>query len=467
MPRTYETVYDTENVFDWESITSTFIDGILTIEEKRLDTGFRELTFYRDGYVSSILTLDSDEDVYYWKSKSTAFNTDGDIITEYVNYDNGSIVQMNITDGNVTSKIIKFPDTGAANALQQLSTIYDNGEVVRVSGSYANGTSYQDEFTDGVRDTRYWLDDPFGETDGAKPWASITIKYDITTNEMTDRTTFFDNGIKRVEAFEDGVRSSRVDEDLNDVRSWDTISITYDDTGAIASRETVYDDGDVLISRYENGIRTLTTQQDDPDGTGLNTRNWDTITSTHDESGALALRETLYDDGDTRVETFENGIRTQTIQHDDPDGTGENTRNWDIINSIYDENGDISQKLITYDDGSTNSVFYYEGGGVQFAVREDVIDGTDGVFEWEYIFSTYDEGGNRTSRQTLYDNADELIFIYEQGELQTRLDVDGDDSEDWRVQITDYGVDGNVVTTYDSVTDVPEEYFDLFGIVSF
>ena len=53
MARTYETIYDTDNAFDWAQITNTYIDGVLTIENKLLDTGFSELTFYRDGYVSS------------------------------------------------------------------------------------------------------------------------------------------------------------------------------------------------------------------------------------------------------------------------------------------------------------------------------------------------------------------------------------------------------------------------------
>lgn len=347
MPRVTSTIYDTENEFDWASITSTYIDGALAIEQKTMDTGFGEWTWYRDGYVSSFQLRDSPENTNDWDILSTAFNADGEIIAEYINYDDGRYVQQNITDGVVTSEIISFPETGAANELVRLSTIYSDGEVVRTFGTYSNGTSYQDEFTDGVRDTRYWSDRTTDGTDGAKPWTSITLEYDVATGDLIERQTFNDDGTSKTELFEGGVRSSTAQLDNfvfnSDVppadggaKAWQEINTTFDENGVISNRETTFDNGVQRLEFFEDGNRLGIIEEDVLDFAG-----WDVRMTVYDTDGNVSQRAVSFDNADETYRLYEGG---QLLGRLDLDGNDSNT--WEARLTEYPADGPI---VTTYD----------------------------------------------------------------------------------------------------------------------
>ena len=64
----------------------------------------------------------------------------------------------------------------------------------------------------------------------------------------------------------------------------------------------------------------------------------------------------------------------------------------------------------------------------------------------------------------LMDDTDEIIFLYEEEEIATRLHFDNDDSHSWYLRATEYGDTGNVITTYNTYDDVPPEYQEWIGI---
>jgi hypothetical protein len=582
MPRTTTTIYDTNNEFDWDSISTTYIDGELAIEQKTMDTGFGEWTWFRDGYVSSFQLWDSPDNTNTWNVLSTAFNADGDIIGEYITYDDGRYFQQNITDGVVTSEIMSYPETGAANELLQRSTSYWEGEVARVSGRYSNGTTYQDNYTDGVRDTRYWSDRTTDGTDGAKPWTSITLRYDTATGELTQRVTYNDDGTRKTELFEDGVRTSTVQldnfaynsdvppadggvkawerietqydangdiesrdtlfdngitraetfdggtrvlivqEDVDDVKNWDTITTAYDPNGLVSNKETVFDNGVTRADLFEFGEQFGRIERDNFNEFGEapadgGAKSWEEITTSYDANGLVDNRDTVFDNGVTRLEVFENGVRTVKIEQDNYDELGEapadgGVRYWSEIATAYDANGDIALRQTVFDDGTT-SIVEYQDGVRTFMLQTDSLDG-DGVKPWEEIVTEYDaegviasrgttfdngvarqelfEDGTRTFmveedvfdfadwgaklttydangvvdlRATIFDNSDQTIRVFEDGVLDALILGDGDNSESWEVRVTEYTPDGPVTTDYDDQFDLPQQYLDLFDFV--
>ena len=147
-----------------------------------------------------------------------------------------------------------------------------------------------------------------------------------------------------------------------------------------------------------------------------------------------------------------------TVQQDDPNGTGENTQNWDTIITQYD-GGIISQRTVIYDDGTGQQTFYVDGQR-GLSLRADVDDGTSGIYNWDMILTAYDDAGRVSQQATFYDDSDLTAFLYEDGVRQTGIEYDNDNSDDWYLCVTDYGVDGNAVTTYATIGDVPAEYAD-------
>ena len=247
---------------------------------------------------------------------------------------------------------------------------------------------------------------------------------------------------------------------------WESISTTITE-GVIDSIDTIYDDGVVKYELFENGVRVQTFQDDNLDEFGEapadgGAKSWTSIQTNYTETGQIADRETRYDDGVVKFEDFENGVRSRTFQDDNLDEFGEapadgGAKSWTSIQTNYDETGQIAQQSILYDNG-VEATKEYENGMLQFDVREDVAD----EFEWNLITTTY-EGGERVAKQTQYDNLDSLTQIFDDKMRVAQIEMDGDNSDSWAFEVTEFGLDGATVATYDSFEELPEEfaiYFD-------
>ncbi|MEP5760117.1 MAG: hypothetical protein ABJ327_12570 [Litoreibacter sp.] len=531
MSRTTTTQYDSENEFEWDSIATTFIDGVMSYTDTTFDNGLGQVVFYyADGNIRTVRDEDSEDDVFPWSSFATGFDEDGNVESTFEIRDNGTSIQENFhDDGYLISRRFDYPSNENPNALDTLSTIFNaDGSVERVFGTYENGTQYQDEYDDGVRVTRYQLDNPRDSGDGVKSWDYITINYD-TQGQVTDKTTYYDNGVSTAELFENGVRISIIRNDRDDASSWSQIASYYDGSGAIDHVETSYDDGTEKLEFFDNGIRTSIRQSDnvDPftgnapldggaktwnsidtlydasgtieyretrndDGTvkiegfddGVRTtldqydniepgtedapadggvKTWATISTRYDASGTIEFRETRNDDGTVKIEDFDDGVRSQLLQYDnvEPGAEGDGpadggAKSWAAIATIYDASGTIEFRTRLNDNG-TGQLEYFEDGVRTETHIADLAD----VFEWNEIRTLY-ENDEKSSKTIQWDSADELVLIYDNQEQVTRLELDGDHSETWDAQLTEYGADGPVVTTYDSYRDIPDEYDALF-----
>lgn len=360
------------------------------------------------------------------------------------------------------------------------------------------------------------------DTANTRGWTTIETLFS-DSNVRLSTETVFDNGVVRLDVAantdinETPFRTvTRTDGEAN-AFAWNTIETTYDAGGILSSRVVIFDNGVERYDEFEDGVRTSSTRVDNPNADDFGVMSWESIQVNFDLEGNRISRSIQYDDRTSLQTTYENGVRVQQTQIDPAiDGTG--ARNWEFIDSYFDENGDLEERVILYDNGLSRETFYNQGSvtavyetdnsadgslynwetrevfyfnqfeqnirqtNTQFdngVDREDVfVDGSrnyridrdlspDGIAEtWQQQERWYDQNGNLELQHDVIDNGDEFVFIYDNGDREQRIELDGDGSEDWLIRVTDFGADGNTVTTYDSFEDAPFEitnyFFDIY-----
>ncbi|WP_106744224.1 hypothetical protein [Yoonia maritima] len=181
---------------------------------------------------------------------------------------------------------------------------------------------------------------------------------------------------------------------------------------------------------------------------------WDSIETYYDASGQVENRETVYDNGVVKNEYYTEGARQETVKQD-----LEDSMNWDSIVFNYDENGNIAQATTLYDDGSSRNA-QYEDGTLSLVVRMDTDDGMGGVYDWAAKMYAYAPDGTLEISATALDNGDEIYVFFDEDEKAARIEKDVDGSDPWQFQVTEYAETGPVVTTYDTIDEVPDVYAD-------
>ena len=431
---TTSTRFDTEDQFSWDSITSTFEDQTLIFRETVYDNGIARSEEFLFGVRASITQYDN-----------------VDPITGEAPEDGGAV--------SWTEQYIEYDPSGT---IEFRDTLFDSG-VQRI-----------ENFQNGVRSITMQYDniDPITgeapEDGGAVSWTEQITSYDLN-GEIEGRNTVFDDGVTKLEFFQNGVRTTTIQLDNVDpstfegpedggARNWIQLATSYDENGTIEQRSTVFDNGIFKIEDFENGVRSSTIQYDNldfitgeapADGGAV---SWTEQSTYYDPDGVLEFRETTYDDGILRLEEFENGVRSVTTQFDRDDAVS-----WTEQYTEYNADGSIYFRSTTFDNGTIKGEQFDDDGELSITATFDAED----VFVWEGVASFY-EDGELASELTLFDNQDQLVEVYENEEQVVRLELDADGSEDWTVRLTEYGANGPIVTTYDSRDDLADEYDMLF-----
>ena len=275
---------------------------------------------------------------------------------------------------------------------------------------------------------------------------------------ITDQTRTSINETQRIIVYDDEGRKTEVIEidDAYDVTNFQRRDTLFDENGNVTTRATAFDDGVTRIEGFEDNVRVITVTTDTQD-----VRNYDSRVDTFDSNGVLAQRETVYDDGVTRIDNYDSGVRLLSVTTDSQD-----TRNYDEVIVAYDPSTDSVLRNTIYDNGL--EVTDIRVGGV-LQSRTQVDRSADGCLR-NFVEKTtnYDADGNLEKIQTRADSGDEFVFIYgEDRALETRIDYDGNMSEDWTFKVTEYDPDnGRTVAFYDSIADAPVEIIDDFGFIS-
>jgi len=337
--------------------------------------------------------------------------------------------------------------------------------------TYDNGTFAQTSYMGGIRFLMSQRDSILNG--GAKTWDTIDTYY-APDGSIAGRVTVFDNGVLKEETFNNGVRSQTVQMDNpqnvsgNGVKSWDSITTYYDSAGKLAGRITQYDNGIFKEESFENGVRSQTRQIDNPqtvDGSS-GAKSWDEINSYYDASGVLVGRLTQYDNGVFKEESFENGVRSHTRQFDNPlDLGGTGVKAWDTIDQYYDESGQIVARIINYDDGRVRQDTYENGVRSATEIQDNAYTGGTGNYAWTAINLSYDENGDVAQKITVYDDGrirqdDYVDGVKASTVIEDRFIHNGG-NYGWDVLQFSYNVDGSVASreiSYDNGDAVLQTY---------
>ncbi len=161
-------------------------------------------------------------------------------------------------------------------------------------------------------------------------------------------------------------------------------------------------------------------------------------------SGSVRIVESVFVelDRDTRTTTFDSDGLRETYMYEDIS----DSRIWESYTNTYDETGERTAYDLVYDNGNALSRTYADGvmetntmteadGDVMAttydaAGRRETFTSTDisGSRNWESYINTYDETGERTAYDLVYDNGNALSRTYADGVMETSImtEADGD-----------------------------------------
>lgn len=441
---------DSADANNWDTIQTNYdtISGQANLRITTYDDGIKRYESF-DGDRRTSTVLDDRDNVRSWAEIETIYGPEGQA-QKTTTYDNGVVrVDEKLQSGKF--QMVSKHDVNDTQRWDQIEVHYNDGDVLETQTvtTYDDGTVRQDYVRDGIRLETRQYDDDF-EGNGVKSWSEINTYYD-DAGTLAFRETRYDNDAVRTEEYREGV-IERIVQD-NSQSNLDTLQVqTYFDQGVIAFRETDYRDGSAKVEEYREGVRERITQTDGMD----NAKRWDSIDTFFDENGDLAFRETTYDSGVVRVEEFDAGQRLVTRESDVND-----TQSWTTKDTYYDEAGQLAGRHQVYDNGVERNEYMLDDG-TRLVGQAD----TNDTFNWAAKEQVYDANGKLTSSYTNYDNQDELVDLFVEGERQARFETDGDASQDWAYRMTQYDENGTngVITTYDDINDVPDEYLPYFNV---
>ena len=169
------------------------------------------------------------------------------------------------------------------------------------------------------------------------PWASL-YTYRDADGVVTQKGREGDDGVARLEVFDDGVLASRELLDQSDVKAWESIAVFFED-GVETGRLTTRDDGmRVEVARDAEGRTVTRTDAGDA-------FVWAERTDRYDADGMLAEAIRTDDDGIETVRSYEDGVLREVVRTDHDD-----VRDWAEVTTTYDADGVLLERIVVADD---------------------------------------------------------------------------------------------------------------------
>ncbi len=399
--------------------------------------------------MTTIVQIDTDN-AFNWERIEQEF--DGDILLSKTTfYDNGQITFLEYLDGLVVRKEqIDALDNGGVASWERIETRYEvDGSIAEKFTILDNGIYKLENFEDGQRRRVEQFDNPEG-SGNAKSWDRIETDFSAD-GTIEYKTTFYDNGIIHDLRYESGVQAELVQYDNpqdgpgGGAKSWDRIETRYDSNGAIAEKVTFNDNGVIVQQAYQNGVIAQSIQMDNPQGgSTASVKSWDRIETNFDETGQRVDKVTFFDNGIIREEYYNAGQRVFMNETDNPQNPDQSAASWSNRQTEYEADGTIAFRLTEFDDGRLREETF-ENGKLKQSVTLDNPYSEDNAYSWEFQFTIKDENGQNEASGTAYDNGDLLLHLFDAGTKMLKGEFDGDGSEDWLARETLYDTDGAVV----------------------
>lgn len=428
--------YDTENKFSWAEKSDLYYSGFdgelgalwqsLTI----YDNGLRKLDDFSDGQLTRTQITDVEQDggLLSWATKTSEFNAYGYVSQQTTVFDNGTVLSEEFDAHGILDRAT-YSDAQNVEDWSSVITHFDMAGQKRLQvTNFDDGVSKTDIFVNGVK-TRTLTDDDTADG-GQHDWSAKDVYYN-EDGSLRSFTTFFDNGIISQDQYDFGQIQQTHLSDLEDVQAWSDILTTYDEAGQKASKVTIYDDGIIREETFNDGNLERIIQSDNPSEEGAGAASWDRIETYFDAGGAVSERATFYDDGIIRIDSFTDGVRSQIVKYDNPEDAGDGVKNWDRIETYFDEGGAISETATFYDNGIVR-ITSFEAGMRSSVIQYDGVElDSAGVRVWDRIETYFDENGQKAEQATFYDNGVIKVQSYADGQLTGIQQYDELDTKSW------------------------------------
>lgn len=394
-------------------------------------------------------------DQFIWNRIITTREETGTVLDRRWEYDDGTVKEEQFVEGILSfSRMTDAITNPTANAWMSIDKYYDGGgSLVALETIYDDGTVRIDQFANGLRTQTTQYDSLSAPQTNS--WEEIETYYDENGQVLANVTTF-DNGTIKEKLYDaGGLTQISLYDPLNAV-SWDTIDSYYTDNAELLARVRVMDTGVITEELFENGTISRIQSSDQNDVFGFDMR-----TTYFDETGQKIAKVTVMDNGVRKEELFEDGQLTQITQNDTND-----VKSWDQIDLYFNADGVQAGSRTIADNGIATDVYDIENV-LSARIQNDTLD----IKNWKSRETNYDlQTGNRSAMEIYFDNNDRRIMVYEEDgqTLDYRVDYDGDQSDPWRVQVTEFDAQGEnpEITTYDALYLVPSPYIDALGFVS-
>ncbi|KAB7613321.1 hypothetical protein F9L33_12000 [Amylibacter sp. SFDW26] len=406
--------------------------------------------------METIISRFDTDNQYNWSEIHTARDENGVIVSRHTLYDNGLLKDVNYENG--TLSYVQWLDQSydglAANWQTRVAEYDAEGNVKSNFTQFDNDIIKIENFENGVRT---FIEQQDQSQDGlAANWQTRVAEYDAEGN-IKSNFTQFDNDIIKIENFENGVRTFIEQQDQSQdglAANWQTQVNEYDAEGNLTTKFTQFDNNIEKNEGFKNGIRTYIVKEDlSEDGLAA---NWKFLSNQYDTEGSLISQNIKYDNGVESYRFFTDGVLRHRLEGDySEDGSAVN---WQALTIFYDAAGNVEKRNTTYDNGIDEFIKYT--GGVR-SENLQLDNSADGLGQdWGLIRKNYDENGKLASKVTYFDDTDSIFEFYDEGTIQARLGIDGDDDKDWFAKEILYDADGEKtdVIFYETAEDIPEFY---------
>ena len=294
------------------------------------------------------------------------------------------------------------------------------------------------------------------DTNDEFDWAERTTdELTLFGRTMTTVTTLFDDGhIEETYAI-NGVLITEEIQDPTDVFAFENQLTRYDTSGVLQFIDTLGDDAQREVQSFDGGVLdtiTLTDESDTSAGPGL--RPWDSITITFDASGEVDERVINYDQN--------TGFFLPAIDRQDSNFLYEIQYDADDANDwlfIDNSRSGTSNTIKTYlDHGGVREEVFRNG------VAESISEDDYGNAElWTGRTTLFDANGFITTRFTTNDDGSTFVESYTDGGLYRTTFQDNDGSNSVISVVTFFDSDGNAIsqdtlfTSGQTVTEILRE----------
>ena len=334
----------------WTRIDTYYgASGQLAARITRYDNGTLREEIYSDGVRDRIVQTDLDDGsggAFDWTRIETYFETSGDMVARVTNYDDGTLREEFYQNG-VISEITRLDQSadGSAASWQGIQTFFSNGERVAQDTSFDDGLQRFEEFQNGLRTVTRETDN---SADGSAHRFETRESFFDPRGDLAFRSTVFDNGVRRAEEFNAGLRVTTIESDEANAADWFQRGTFYDPQGRVSNMQTYFDNGVERVVIFEEGQRTGQVDQD-----VQNLFDWLARGIEFRPDGSRA-NFTEFDNGDILTILTIEGARAARVERD-----GDDSDPWLARITEYDATGQ-NGVVTTYDTFETVPAEYLD-----------------------------------------------------------------------------------------------------------